>query len=80
MLLPRIYDVDSGAVKIDGIDVRGATLASLGSTIGVVTQETYLFHATIRENIASGRVGATQEAIQDAARVAVIHDRILELP
>jgi ATP-binding cassette subfamily B protein len=80
LLVPRIYDVDAGSVTIDGIDVRDVTLASLGSVIGMVTQETYLFHATIRENIAYGRMGATQEEMEAAARAAAIHDRIMELP
>jgi ATP-binding cassette subfamily B protein len=80
LLVPRIYDVDSGSVSIDGIDVRDITLASLGSVIGVVTQETYLFHSTIRENIAYGRMDATQDEIEAAARAAAIHDRVMELP
>ncbi len=80
LLVPRIYDVDSGAVSIDGIDVRDITLASLGSVIGLVTQETYLFHSTIRENIAYGRLDATQDEIEAAARAAAIHDRVMELP
>jgi ATP-binding cassette subfamily B protein len=80
LLVPRIYDVDSGSVAIDGIDVRDLTLASLGSIIGLVTQETYLFHSTIRENIAYGRMDATQEEIEAAARAAAIHDRVMELP
>jgi ATP-binding cassette subfamily B protein len=80
LLVPRIYDVDSGSVAIDGIDVRDLTLASLGNIIGLVTQETYLFHSTIRENIAYGRMDATQEEIEVAARAAAIHDRVMELP
>ena len=80
LLVPRIYDVDSGSVAIDGIDVRDITLASLGSIIGLVTQETYLFHSTIRENIAYGRMDAMQEEIEEAARAAAIHDRVMELP
>jgi ATP-binding cassette, subfamily B, bacterial len=80
LLVPRIYDVDSGSVTIDGIDVRDVTLASLGGIIGLVTQETYLFHSTIRENIAYGRMDATQDEIEAAARAAAIHDRIMELP
>jgi ATP-binding cassette subfamily B protein len=80
LLVPRIYDVDAGSVTIDGIDVRDVTLASLGQVIGMVTQETYLFHSTIRENIAYGRMGATQAEIEAAARAAAIHDRIMELP
>ena len=78
-LLPRLYDVESGAVKIDGHDVRDLTLESLGSVIGVVTQETYLFHSTIRENLLYGRPDATQEEVIAAAKAAAIHDRIMEL-
>jgi ATP-binding cassette subfamily B protein len=80
LLVPRLYDVDSGEVSIDGIDVRDITLESLGRIIGMVTQETYLFHATIRENIAYGKLNATQAEIDAAARAAAIHDRIMELP
>ena len=80
LLVPRLYDVDSGAVEIDGVDVRDVTLASLGRVIGMVTQETYLFHATIRENIAYGKPDATQTELEAAARAAAIHDRIMELP
>src|SRR5829696_2079222 len=80
LMVPRIYDVDSGSVAIDGIDVRDLSLASLGNIIGLVTQETYLFHSTIRENIAYGRMDATQEEIEAAARAAAIHDRVMELP
>jgi ATP-binding cassette subfamily B protein len=80
LLVPRLYDVDAGAVEIDGIDVRDVNLESLGQVIGTVTQETYLFHATIRENIAFGRLDAGQREIEAAARAAAIHDRIMELP
>jgi ATP-binding cassette, subfamily B, bacterial len=79
-LLPRLYDVDDGAVEIDGIDVRQVSLASLGAVIGFVTQETFLFHASVRENLAYARAGATDREIQAAARLAAIHDRIRELP
>ncbi|MDQ3548233.1 MAG: ABC transporter ATP-binding protein/permease [Chloroflexota bacterium] len=78
-LLPRLYDVDFGAIRIDGHDVRNVTLESLGAVIGVVTQETHLFHASIRENLAYGRADATQEELEAAARAAAIHDRIIEL-
>jgi ATP-binding cassette, subfamily B, bacterial len=80
LLVPRFYDVDAGAVTIDGIDVRDVTLASLGAVIGMVTQETYLFHSSIRDNIAYGRMDASQGEIEEAARAAAIHDRIAELP
>ena len=79
-LVPRLYDVQQGSVTIDGRDVRGVTLESLGDTIGVVTQETYLFHTTIRRNLLYGRPDATQEELEAAARAANIHDRIAELP
>ncbi|HEX5569932.1 MAG TPA: ABC transporter ATP-binding protein [Ktedonobacterales bacterium] len=78
-LLPRLYDVDSGAVRIDSHDVRDLTLESLGTMIGVVTQETYLFHSTIRENLLYGRPDATEEELITAAKAAAIHDRIMEL-
>jgi len=79
-LVPRLYDVQEGSVTIDGRDVRGVTLESLGENIGVVTQETYLFHTTIRRNLEYGRPDATQEELEAAARAAYIHDRIVELP
>lgn len=79
-LVPRLYDVQHGAVKIDGIDVRDVELESLGDVIGVVTQETYLFHTTVRRNLMYGKPDATQEAMVAAARAANIHDRIAELP
>ena len=79
-LIPRLYDVQAGAVRIDGHDVRKVTLESLGEAIGVVTQETYLFHDTIRRNLLYGRPDATQEQLEQAARAANIHDRIVELP
>jgi ATP-binding cassette subfamily B protein len=79
-LVPRLYDVDAGAVEIDGMDVRQIKLASLGEIMGMVTQETYLFHTTIRRNLQYGRPGATQAEIENAARAAFIHDRIAELP
>ncbi len=79
-LIPRLYDVDSGAVEIDGIDVRRIKLASLGEVIGVVTQETYLFHDTVRRNLVYARPEATDAELEAAARAAAIHDRIMELP
>ena len=79
-LVPRLYDVQQGSVTIDGHDVRGVTLESLGENIGVVTQETYLFHTTIRRNLLYGRPGASHEELESAARAAYIHDRIAELP
>jgi ATP-binding cassette subfamily B protein len=79
-LIPRLYDVQRGSVTIDGIDVRKIRLESLGDLIGVVTQETYLFHTTVRRNLLYGKPDATQEELEAAARAANIHDRILELP
>jgi ATP-binding cassette subfamily B protein len=79
-LIPRLYDVDSGAVEIDGIDVRRIKLESLGALVGVVTQETYLFHNTVRENLMYAKPEATQEELETATRAAAIHDRIIELP
>ena len=79
-LLPRLYDVDSGSVEIDGVDIRKVTLASLGSVIGFVTQETYLFHASVRDNLQYAKPDATQDELEVAARAAAIHDRIIELP
>ena len=79
-LIPRLYDVDRGAVEIDDIDIREVTLESIGRVVGFVTQETYLFHATIRENLLYARPDATQAEIEAAGRAAAIHDRIAELP
>ncbi len=78
-LLARLYDVTDGAVLIDGLDVRRIRLDSLAATIGMVTQETHLFHASIRENLRYGDPHATDEQLEAAARAAAIHDRILEL-
>ncbi len=79
-LVPRFYDVQRGAVLIDGIDVRKLRLESLGGLIGIVTQETYLFHTTVRRNLLYGKPDASQEELEAAARAAFIHDRIMELP
>jgi ATP-binding cassette subfamily B protein len=79
-LVPRFYDVTEGAVLIDGYDVRDLTLSSLADAVGMVTQEPYLFHGTIRDNIAYARPGATPEQIVQAARDANIHDRIMSFP
>jgi ATP-binding cassette subfamily B protein len=79
-LVPRFYDVQAGAVLIDGVDVRNLKLGSLGELIGMVTQETYLFHTTIRRNLLYGKPDATPEELEAAARAAFIHDRIVELP
>jgi len=79
-LVPRFYDVTEGAVLIDGHDVRDLTLSSLADAVGMVTQEPYLFHGTIRDNIAYACPDATAEAIEQAARDANIHDRIMSFP
>src|SRR5205085_1063942 len=74
------YDVESGAVEIDDIDVRKIALSSLGELVGVVTQETYLFHDTIRVNLRYARPDATDAELEAATQAAAIHERILELP
>jgi ATP-binding cassette, subfamily B, bacterial len=79
-LVPRLYDTDTGSVEIDGRDIRKVTLASLGDVIGFVTQETYLFHDTIRANLQYARPDATDEELHAATRAAAIDERIAELP
>ncbi|GAA3539095.1 multidrug ABC transporter ATP-binding protein [Aeromicrobium flavum] len=79
-LVPRFYDVQRGQVLIDGIDVRDITLSSLADCVGMVTQEPYLFHGTIRENIAYAKPGASSDEIVAAATDANIHDRIMSFP
>jgi ATP-binding cassette subfamily B protein len=79
-LAARLYEPQEGRVTIDGVDVRDASLASLAATVGVVSQETYLFHASVRENLRFARPDATDEEIEDAARTARIHDLIASLP
>jgi ATP-binding cassette subfamily B protein len=79
-LIPRFYDVTSGKVTVDGIDVRDVTLESLRKQIGIVLQETFLFSASIKDNIAYGRDNATMEEIVVAAKAARIHDFIVSLP
>jgi ATP-binding cassette subfamily B protein len=79
-LVPRFYDVQEGRVTIDGMDVRDIKLESLGDMIGIVTQETYLFHTTVRRNLLYGKSDAEQEELESAARAAFIHDRIMQLP
>ncbi len=79
-LLPRLYDVTSGAVRIDGHDVRDLTLGSLRSTIGVVSQDPHLFHETIGDNLRYAAFDATDEQLVDAAKAARIHDTIAALP
>lgn len=79
-LIPRFYDVRGGSVSVDGHDVRGVTLESLRSQIGMVLQDTVLFSGTIRENIAYGVPDAAQEEIERVARIAQAHEFILEQP
>ena len=79
-LIPRLYDADQGRVTIDGHDVRQITLESLGQAIGVVTQETYLVHDTIKANLRYGRPDASDAELEAAARAAAIHDHIASLP
>jgi subfamily B ATP-binding cassette protein MsbA len=79
-LIPRFFDVTAGRLTIDGCDVRDTTLASLRSQIGVVAQDTVLFNDTVRNNIAYGQPGVPQKAVQDAARAALAHDFIMDLP
>jgi ATP-binding cassette subfamily B protein len=78
-LIPRLYEVTDGAVRIDGHDVRDLTLAAVAGICGVVTQESYLFHASVRDNLRYGRPDATDAQIEQAARAAYIHERIIEL-
>ncbi|GLX94505.1 multidrug ABC transporter ATP-binding protein [Herbidospora sp. NBRC 101105] len=79
-LLPRLYDVTGGRVTIDGVDVRELTFESLAETVGVVSQETYLFHASVADNLRFAKPGATDEELHGAARAARIHDHLMSLP
>ena len=79
-LIPRFYEVSSGSIMIDGINIKSATLRSLRDNIGVVQQDVYLFSGSVRENIAYGKVDATDEEIIEAARLAGAHEFISELP
>ncbi len=79
-LVPRLYDVTEGSVRIDGIDVREIRMADLSEIIGYVTQESYLFHATMERNLLYAHPDATCYEVVDAAKAAFIHDRIMELP
>lgn len=79
-LLPRFYDVDSGSVEIDGVDVRDVTVSSLRAAVGIVQQDVYLFNGSVRDNIAYGRADATDEEIVEAACKASIHDFVMTLP
>lgn len=79
-LIPRLYDPTKGRILLDGHDLRDLTLASLSAQIGMVTQETYLFHDTIRTNLIYAKANASQDEIEAAARSANIHDFIAQLP
>ena len=79
-LVPRLYDVTEGSVSIDGIDVREIPLSDLSEIIGYVTQESYLFHASMERNLLYARPDATCHELVDAAKAAYIHERIMELP
>jgi ATP-binding cassette, subfamily B, bacterial len=79
-LVARLYDVTEGAVSIDGVDVRELSFESLAAAVGVVSQETYLFHATVRENLRFARPEATDDEVEEAARAAQVHELIASLP
>ncbi|MGA8208238.1 MAG: ABC transporter ATP-binding protein [Candidatus Dormiibacterota bacterium] len=79
-LMARLYDVDQGRITLDGYDLRELTSATLRAAIALVTQETFIFHSTIRENILVGKPDATDAELIAAGRAAAIHDRIMELP
>jgi ATP-binding cassette subfamily B protein len=79
-MIPRLYDVDEGMVTIDGVDVRDIKLDDLAQVVGAVTQETYLVHASIRENLQIAKPGATDEELVEACKAAAIHDHIAGLP
>ncbi|MEV8350596.1 NovA family novobiocin export ABC transporter [Streptomyces niveus] len=79
-LVPRLYDVTGGRVLLDGVDVRDLTFDTLARAVGVVSQETYLFHASVADNLRFAKPDATDEEIEKAARAAQIHDHIVTLP
>ncbi|MGO6906207.1 ABC transporter ATP-binding protein, partial [Rhizobium ruizarguesonis] len=79
-LIPRFYDVEAGAIRIDGIDIRDVTLASLRRHVGVVQQDVYLFAGTVAENLRYGRPDASDAELEVAARAANAHDFIIALP
>jgi ATP-binding cassette, subfamily B, bacterial len=79
-LVARLYDPSGGTIRIDGVDIRDMRLTDLAAVVGVVSQETYLLHTTVRENLRYARPGATDAEIEDAARAAQIHDLIAGLP
>ena len=79
-LVARLYDATQGAVSIDGVDVRDLTFDALAGAVGVVSQETYLFHSSVRENLRFAKPGATDEEVEEAARAAQVHELIASLP
>jgi ATP-binding cassette subfamily B protein len=79
-LLARLYEPQEGAVSIDGVDIRQVSLATLAATVGVVSQETYLFHSSVRENLRFAKPEASDAEVEEAARAARIHDLIASLP
>jgi ATP-binding cassette subfamily B protein len=79
-LVARLYEPQEGAVTVDGVDIRRVSMDSLARTVGVVSQETYLFHASVRENLRFARPEATDQEVEDAARTARIHDLVASLP
>jgi len=79
-LVSRLYDVTDGSLTIDGVDIRELTFESLAATVGVVSQETYLFHATVRENLRFAKPDASNEEVEEAAKAAQIHGLISSLP
>jgi ATP-binding cassette subfamily B protein len=79
-LIPRLYDVTAGSVTIDGVDVRDMSFDSLAGAVGVVAQETYLFHASVADNLRFARPSATDEELIAAAKIAQIHDHLMSLP
>jgi ATP-binding cassette subfamily B protein len=79
-LIPRLYDVTSGSVTIDGTDVRDLSFDSLAGAVGVVAQETYLFHASVADNLRFAKPSATDDELVDAAKIAHIHDHLMSLP
>jgi ATP-binding cassette subfamily B protein len=79
-LLARFYDAEEGSVSIDGTDVRDATLASVRSAVGIVQQDVFLFSASVRDNIAYGRMDASMDDVVRAAKTAQLHDEIMALP
>src|SRR5206468_2197864 len=79
-LVARLYDASAGRVTVDGVDVRDLSFGSLSEIVGLVSQETYLFHATIRENLRFAKPEATDAELDAAARAAQVHDLIASLP